>query len=227
MTSLTDEHLRASWDGNLLSLRHQVADLMLTLKARRLREALRLEERFNPDQPRVPAGNADGGQWTGGGGTDAFAGGEGNDRLEPARNYSVNLAEEDARGGHAVRDHVGKKDSELVEIVRNNVYRGPVADLYGASFSSYESLDAANDFTNQILREYEAVVDQVALGTVDDAWLPRRFGYPTGREAFRAGANREIVVRLTYNAGVYVVHDARTRRGYRVHTSYPFNEFPQ
>jgi HK97 family phage portal protein len=39
--------------------------------------------KYSLDQPRVPAGNSDGGQWTdgGGGGSDSFSGGGGDDRL--------------------------------------------------------------------------------------------------------------------------------------------------
>ncbi|AVO44043.1 hypothetical protein C6569_02610 [Phreatobacter cathodiphilus] len=34
-----------------------------------LKTALRLHRRYDPDQPRVPAGSPDGGQWTNGGGS--------------------------------------------------------------------------------------------------------------------------------------------------------------
>jgi hypothetical protein len=44
-------------------LEYAIADLQLDLAARNLERAL-LELRYIPDQPRVPAGNPDGGQWT-------------------------------------------------------------------------------------------------------------------------------------------------------------------
>jgi hypothetical protein len=50
--------------ASLLALRRQAAALAFALKFRRL---LR-EKGYNADQPRVPAGNPDGGQWTDGGG---------------------------------------------------------------------------------------------------------------------------------------------------------------
>jgi hypothetical protein len=58
-----DAHLAAA-RASLLRLKRQVAALAFELKFNRL---LR-EKGYNPDQPRVPAGNPDGGQWTDGGG---------------------------------------------------------------------------------------------------------------------------------------------------------------
>jgi hypothetical protein len=50
--------------ASLLALKRQVAALAFELKFKRL---LR-EKAYNPNQPRVPAGNPDGGQWTSEGG---------------------------------------------------------------------------------------------------------------------------------------------------------------
>jgi hypothetical protein len=43
--------------SNLLSLKHEVQSL----------RKLMISRKYNPDQPRVPAGNPDGGQWAGAG----------------------------------------------------------------------------------------------------------------------------------------------------------------
>ena len=51
--------------GALLQLRREVAALSAELKFRRF---LRDLKAYNPNQPRVPAGNPDGGEWTGEGG---------------------------------------------------------------------------------------------------------------------------------------------------------------
>jgi hypothetical protein len=56
-----DAHLAVA-RASLLELRRQVAALAFRLKFRRL---LR-EKAYNPNQPRLPAGNPDGGQWTSG-----------------------------------------------------------------------------------------------------------------------------------------------------------------
>jgi hypothetical protein len=52
----------------LRNLRHRVVSMQLGVKLSRLRLALGA---YDPTQPRVPAGNPDGGQWTDGGGADA------------------------------------------------------------------------------------------------------------------------------------------------------------
>lgn len=56
-----DAHLAAA-RASLLELKREVAALAFELKFRRL---LR-EKAYNPNQPRVPAGNPDGGEWTSG-----------------------------------------------------------------------------------------------------------------------------------------------------------------
>ncbi|SEG54812.1 hypothetical protein [Bosea lathyri] len=107
--------------------------------------------KYSPDQPRVPAGDPDGGQWTSGGsgGGAAFAalggwadGGNASDaetssewtdfndefddgqihlaQDDSSRQYSVDLREEEGRGGHAIRRHVGKSDQELFDTVQRD-----------------------------------------------------------------------------------------------------------
>jgi hypothetical protein len=82
---------------------------------------------FNPNQPRVPAGNPDGGQWT-----NDSEGAQGSwqddgtiiflaDRDD--RRYSVDLREEESQSGHALREHVGKTDVEMLQRVRREQYR--------------------------------------------------------------------------------------------------------
>jgi hypothetical protein len=63
---------------------------VVKIKAARLAAAIRASAKYDPNQPRVPRGNPDGGQWTdagggGGGGSpssNALAGGADNDRFE-------------------------------------------------------------------------------------------------------------------------------------------------
>jgi hypothetical protein len=109
-----------------------------------------LEKHYNPAQPRVPAGHADGREWT-----TTYAGtpslafgssahvqsaaphryaaleadsntpqtdviGAGSDLAQgPGRSgYPIDLQEEEARGGHAIAEHVGKSEAFLLEGVR-------------------------------------------------------------------------------------------------------------
>lgn len=92
---------------------------------------------------------------------------------------------------------------------------------------SFASLESANDFVNRVLESDAATVDLVASGALGDAWLERRFGYPTGQEAFRPSADAEPYMRRTYNVGIFIEHDTRSPRGYTVITAYPLNERPK
>lgn len=60
--------------ADLLSLRSDLAALRMQLALTKLRHALR--RKYRPDQPRVPAGNPHGGQWTDEGGGQGTSGGE-------------------------------------------------------------------------------------------------------------------------------------------------------
>ena len=48
-------------------LEEKLVMMRLRLVAQTLCDQLKLHAKFNPDQPRIPAGNPDGGQWAGGG----------------------------------------------------------------------------------------------------------------------------------------------------------------
>ncbi|TMI99440.1 MAG: hypothetical protein E6G97_22725 [Alphaproteobacteria bacterium] len=92
---------------------------------------------------------------------------------------------------------------------------------------SFESRESANDFVNRTLERNSVTVDQVADGKSDRTFLNTRFGYRTGREAFRPSIDSEPYLRDTYDVGVEIRHDPRSARGYRVHTAYPMNEAPR
>src|SRR5687768_6163598 len=97
------------------SLTTKLLQTRCDIAAMRLRLALKAG--FDPNQPRVPAGRPEGGQWTrvGGGVQD-----EAPVRVAQGptrRRYTVNLLEEEARGGHAIRDHVKKTDEELIAVL--------------------------------------------------------------------------------------------------------------
>src|ERR1044072_2445323 len=99
----------------------------------------RIIRKFRPDQPRVPAGNPDGGQWISGDGADSGrsdVGDSGAGRNEPrilsdatpdnvfkpgaqlaqddtSRRSLVDLREEEARGGHTISAHVNRPPEAL------------------------------------------------------------------------------------------------------------------
>ncbi len=72
MTSQTSNVPGAAWDATLLALRSEVSALRFTLALRHAGELARFDAKYSPDQPRVPAGSSDGGQWTDGGGGESF-----------------------------------------------------------------------------------------------------------------------------------------------------------
>jgi hypothetical protein len=64
-TASADAVLSAEQDA----FEHELLHLRWLVKSMRLELALRrFQEKYSPDQPRVPAGNPDGGQWTDGSG---------------------------------------------------------------------------------------------------------------------------------------------------------------
>ncbi|GAB1716639.1 MAG: hypothetical protein NTAFB05_16810 [Nitrobacter sp.] len=194
-----------------------------------------LQRKFNPDQPRVPAGNPDGGQWTDGGGgindprvlSDATP-----DGIRPYEQYAqnlpdkrpVDLREEEARGGHALRKHVGKTDEEL--LASTTIDRGDSGIYRYArkADGSFDSVESANDFVNRTLEQNRDQVEAVASGQSADSFVTYRFGYKTGREAFRGDIDEVPYRRDTYGVGVSIVHDPRAARGFSVITAYPRNE---
>jgi Bacterial CdiA-CT RNAse A domain len=222
------EILRMKWGTALV-------DLETTVRRYHLAQQ---KANFNPAQPRVPAGNPDGGQWTSGGGVgrndpQGFSDATPDDLWIPGaqyaqdatqRRYSVNLIEEEARGGHAIRAHVGKSDEELLATLRRRRFDFPDLSLIGKRYGSFESIEAANDFVNRTLELNKSMVDLVASGKLDGSFVTARFGYVTGREAFRPNPDSEPYLRNTYSVGVEIRRDTRAQRGYRVITAYPRND---
>jgi hypothetical protein len=186
------------------------------LQALRRCVQLAVKAGFDPDQPRD-----DHGRWTDAGGEARLA------QAEGAQRYSVVLSEEEARGGHAIRVHVGKSDEELLATLRAMRVDTPLITVAKDAQGAFASLDSANDFVNRVLEFHTSTIDLVATGALDEAWLSLRFGYQTGREAFRPDAYAEPYIRNTYSVGVFIEHAPRSERGYTVITAHPLNERPK
>ena len=144
-----------------------------------------------------------------------------------APKYSVDLrTEEKLWGGHAIRDHVGKSGAELIAEQEDNRIdtptQGGMISIYRLSESSYDSWESANDLVNRLLQGRTQDVDKVASGEEPSLWIEKRFGSPTGMEAIPT--QNGLKTRPTFNAGVFIVHDDRVPRGYRVQTAYPTND---
>lgn len=237
---------RREIEREALDLKAELAALRVEL----LWAELRRKAGFNPDQPRDEQGRwTDSGHGTSGDGVGVRSGddsGRNDDSIlsdvtpdnffkpgtqlaqaEIQRRYSVDLGEEESRGGHTLREHVGKTDEELLARVRADRGRAGIFSYARARHGSFESRESANDFVNMTLERNQPLVDQVADGKMDNAFLKARFGFRTGREAFRPTIDSEPYLRDTFEVGINIRHDPRAARGYRVHTAYPRNEAPR
>lgn len=206
---------------------------------------------FNPAQLRVPAGNPDGGQWTSGGnGGGAVGSTSGNgDRggitdtrilsdatpdntWIPGAQYAENesgrrnpvVLENEPRFKHIKNDHIGRADAELLDTLRTNYYRGLVIYGFQPAEGSFTDTLSANDLINQTIQANSKLVDQVASGEVMNETLEHRFGYPTGKEAFRPDIDTDPYIRKTFGVRVIIAHDPQRKSGYRLITAFPINE---
>lgn len=179
-----------------------------------------LDRKFNPNQPRVPAGNPDGGQWTDGGG---------NADLELVQYRSeglpVDLLEERDLGGHTIERHVGRSNESLLNDLRNTLSsitrKGDFGD--GLRDGSFPSLEAANKLVNATIARNSDKVDKVVNGLSGKENLDTVFGSPTGSEAYAASAHSQPYIRETYGVRVVIVPDRTSAKRYRVETAFPRN----
>lgn len=206
---------------HLVVLRARLAGHAFELAAVRLQLLLR-KANFNPGQVRDELG-----RWVDQGGGDDATGRVHLAQTDGQRQYSVDLNEEEGLGGHTKRDHVGKTDDELLAFVRRDRHRSLFVTVARIREGTFLSLESANDFVNRTLEVNQGLVDLVASGRRDEAVFNSRFGYVTGREAFRLDADSEPYMRSTYEVLVVIRHDRRSSRGYRVHTAYPINRDPR
>jgi len=213
--------------------------------------APRAKAGFNPDQPRVPAGNPDGGQWTSDGEGPQSSTGLGNDRTtgrnaprilsdetpddfftpgtrlaqeDTGRGSRIDLEEERQLGGHAIEGHVNKNPNFLLSRARDIASAGARDGFAeGIRVGSFSSLDAANKLVNATLAQNRDLVDKVAGGLLPRETLNARFGSPTGYEAYAPNERSQPYLRDTYGGTVVIDRDARVAKGFRVVTAFPGN----
>ena len=148
--------------GELGRLRHQVALVRLGLLHRRhLRK-------YNPDQPRVPAGNPDGGRWTGSGGfysAGLSRGGPNIPRQRPPTSRDRNKAIK------AVAKWLLEKGTALAEVIANYSWLAEGAPYISAYLDAPKSLAELHELAQSPARGYDVhhIVEQTAA---------ERDGYP-------------------------------------------------
>jgi hypothetical protein len=99
-----------------------------------------------------------------------------------------------------------------------------IVEAGGPIEGTFLSLESANDYVNRLLEKHKAEVDKVASGAWPDQWIEDRIGSSTGVEALIDANSLKAVTRPTFKVGVWLVHDDRSPRGYRVDTAYPKND---
>ncbi|MGQ2918433.1 MULTISPECIES: hypothetical protein [Rhizobium/Agrobacterium group] len=183
----------------------------------------RTKANFNPDQPRIPAGDPRGGEWTAinhSGSQDEVPSSEKNTPKVDLRK------EENYRGAHTLRYHVGKTDMEIL------LRMGPPARWWmprpfvmyrNGSFDSYGDADY---FVNKTIARNIETVRLVSSGILQQAFLITRFGHRTGVEGFRETPYSEAYLRVAYEVGVQIIHDRDRPNGFYINTAYPRNDEP-
>ncbi len=196
----------------------------------------RLASKFNPGQPRVPAGNPDGGQWTNGDGAQNVGDGrvgapygtapDGmpvNPAQARAPGQPIDLRDEDGLGGHTFSEHISVNPEYLRERVRlqaeETIQRGD--DFRGLAIGSFTSLQAANKLVNSTISEGVDSVHGVVSGLNSMAVLNKQFDSVTGYEAFLPGYHALPYKRDTYSVRVVIVRDTMSSKGYRVQSAFP------
>lgn len=132
------------------------------------------------------------------------------------------LLEHEVRGGHTIAQHVGKSDDFLLRSVTTPRVRSPFLNLYRYRHGSFSSLEAALKLTNSNLANNAALVEDVASGRRNRAFLTSEFASPTGTEAFRVTQRRSspVILRQTFGVGTVIEHAPDMPDGFIIITSY-------
>lgn len=169
------ERLRAlcSIKSNLLRLKWLAAATRFELALVRHDRALKAG--FNPNQPRVPAGSREGGQWTDGGGATRVAGDDGRSERP------VDIRE----NAHVMAEHVKSPQYVLRRVREMADHAKSLGDTFeGLSAGSFSSLHSANSLVNSTIGQNQARIDRVASGLVQYDEITARFSAPTGFEGY-------------------------------------------
>ena len=149
------------------------------------------------------------------------------DYVPTAGGYPLqDLAEHEAAGGHTIELHVGKSEAFLIGMVTVPQARTLFYTVYRWRHGSFSSLAAAERLTNANLSRNADIVNAVATGRLEDAFITSTFSSITGQEAYRLTrrASSPIRLRTTYGVGTYIRHAPDMPNGFIIITSYPRDE---
>ena len=173
-------------------------------------QALRLKANFDPNQPRVPRGYPDGGQWT----DDPSFGGGGEYRGRRTRlaqgsvgsPYAIEslLDHEGRYGGHTIAMHVGKSEAFLIRRLMTPVLSWGPFKQYLTATSTFRNVKEATGFINEALShpsnraKVTAVIEGRSAGEEIESGFDKNvgFGYvsdaPAGSVGARPGRPRRV-----------------------------------
>ena len=137
---------------------------------------------------------------------------------------SVDLVDEENRGGHTIKKHVGKSEAFLLNRVRTEVYRIGMFTVGLEAAGTFTSLEAANKLVGSTLADNQEIVAKVASGEFDRAKVDKQFGSPTGTEAYRKSDRSDPYIRDTNAVRVIIVYDRSDPRGFRIATAFPMRK---
>jgi len=106
------------------------------------------------------------------------------------------LLEHEAGGGHTVSLHVGKSEAFLIGMVTVPQARTLFYTVYRWRHGSFSSLAAAEMLTNANLSHNADVVNAVATGSEEDAFITSYLFSITGQEAYRLTRRASSPIRL-------------------------------
>jgi hypothetical protein len=197
--------------------------------------------KYDPNQPRVPAGSGrNSGRWGSGGGNNSTNNVQTALNVDPrvasdarpdvtlaqGAGYPVDLVEQEQHEGHTIERHVAKSEDYLIRRSEATRIRIGRLDKWQA-FGSFTSLQSAGKLVNSTISDNQEIVDRVAApedqGGLDQAEIKKTFVQPTGYESYAPSGGAKFQIRNTFSVKVIIRHDENTKSGYRVVTSFPFN----
>ncbi len=218
--------------------------MLALLRASLTQKELQHRAGFNPAQARDPNG-----QWTAGGSSSAHIannsvpdktlldeGGQDPSSADPSielvagsadADYTVDLQQQDALGGHGFRDHVAQSPKVLVDEVEAKARRErDPNNSDGWAEGSFTDKYNANYLVNTVLRNNKEMVDLVRSGQIPELILRERMGYVTGYEAYKSTHDTPARIRPTFGVRVLIRPSRQSPTGYYVHTAFPMNMGP-
>jgi hypothetical protein len=141
------------------------------------------------------------------------------------RGFSIDLAQQEAFGGHTISRHVGKSEDYLLRRTTVGSFTFGLLEFVPRRAGSFPSLDAATRLINSTLSQNTAIVGLVASGQIrTQQFITGQFSSPTGMEAYRNSARSSPYIRTTYGVGVVIQHAPNLPGGFLLVTAYPRND---